>query len=94
MACYEGYDCTSFFCELMNGLEPDNPDLALIRERLSRMDLAELGRRAATAEAELYNLGITFTVYSDRQRHRPHPALRPDPARADRDASGTSSSAA
>ena len=61
----EGYDCTAF-CELMNGLEPDNPDLALIRERLSRMDLAELGRRAATAEAELYNLGITFTVYSDR----------------------------
>ena len=35
----EGHDCTAF-CELMNGLEPDNPDLALIRERLSRMDLA------------------------------------------------------
>ena len=61
----EGYD-SSFFCELMNGLEPGNPDLALIRDRLSRMDLAELGRRAAAAEAELYNLGITFTVYSDR----------------------------
>ena len=61
----EGYD-SSFFCELMNGLEPGNPDLAMIRDRLSRMDLAELGRRAAAAEAELYNLGITFTVYSDR----------------------------
>ena len=55
-----------FFCELMNGLDPDHRDLALIRDRLDRLDLAELRRRAAVAEAELYNLGITFTVYSDR----------------------------
>ena len=30
------------------------------------MDLAELRRRAQAAEHELFNLGITFTVYSDR----------------------------
>jgi len=33
---------------------------------MGRFDLPELRRRAAAAEAELYNLGITFTVYSDR----------------------------
>ncbi len=55
-----------FFCELMNGLDPQHRELGLIRERLDRLDLAELRRRAAVAEAELYNLGITFTVYSDR----------------------------
>ena len=30
------------------------------------MDFADLQRRAKDAERELYNLGITFTVYSDR----------------------------
>ena len=60
------YDSQHFFCELMNGLEPNDPDLALIRRRLDRLSLPELRRRAAAAEAELYNLGITFTVYSDR----------------------------
>ncbi len=60
-----GYDAQAF-CEMMNGLEPGHPDLGLIRSRLDRLDLTELRRRAASAEAELYNLGITFTVYSDR----------------------------
>ncbi|MBB3174013.1 putative circularly permuted ATP-grasp superfamily protein [Endobacter medicaginis] len=40
--------------------------MAAIRERLSGMDIAELRRRAAWAEAELFNLGITFTVYSEK----------------------------
>ena len=62
----EAYDPPQFFCELMNGLEPEHQDLARIRSRLDRFDLSELRRRAASAEAELYNLGITFTVYSDR----------------------------
>ncbi len=62
----DGYDSQRFFCELMNGLGPDDHDLALIRSRLNRLSLPELRRRAGAAEAELYNLGITFTVYSDR----------------------------
>jgi len=37
-----------------------------IRERLARLDLAALRRRARDAEQELFNLGITFTVYTDR----------------------------
>jgi uncharacterized circularly permuted ATP-grasp superfamily protein len=61
----DGYERGSFFCELMDCAAHD-PCVALIAERLSRMDPAELRRRAAIAEAELYNQGITFTVYSDK----------------------------
>ena len=60
-----GYDKGSFFCELMD-CAADDPCVALIAERLAAMDPAELVRRAAIAEVELYNQGITFTVYSDK----------------------------
>ena len=38
-----------------------------IRDRLNKLDIATLRRRARGAERELFNLGITFTVYSDRE---------------------------
>ena len=37
----------------------------LIHARLDALGLGELGNRARAAEAELYNQGITFTIYSD-----------------------------
>lgn len=37
-----------------------------IRQRLGELDIATLRRRARDAERELFNLGITFTVYTDR----------------------------
>jgi uncharacterized circularly permuted ATP-grasp superfamily protein len=61
----DGYDKAAFFCELMDGAAHD-PAVALIASRLSGMDPAELCRRAQIAEVELYNQGITFTVYSDK----------------------------
>ena len=61
----DGYDRGPFYCELMDGAQND-PAVALIAERLARMEPGELARRAAIAEAELYNQGITFTVYSDK----------------------------
>src|SRR5204862_2877767 len=36
-----------------------------LRDRLSRLSIVDFERRAAGAEQALYNLGITFTVYSD-----------------------------
>lgn len=39
---------------------------ALIRQRLSGLDFDELRRRAQDVERELYNLGITFIVYSEK----------------------------
>ena len=63
---FAGYGKPGSFCEIMKGADPDQPTIRLIRERLRGMEVDELRRRAAAAEAELYNLGITFTVYSDR----------------------------
>ena len=38
-----------------------------IRDRLAQLDITQLRARARGAERELYNLGITFTVYTDRE---------------------------
>lgn len=58
------YDQGDFFCEMLgrNGLSHTRK----IRDQLASMDAATLRRRAKDAERELFNLGITFTVYTDR----------------------------
>lgn len=60
----KSYDPDAFYCEMFGrvGLQHTR----LIRDRLERLDLAALRRRARNAERELLNLGITFTVYTDR----------------------------
>ena len=60
-----GYDAGDFFCELFGrrGLTHTRE----IRRRLDALDIAGLRRRAQDAESELFNLGITFTVYSKRE---------------------------
>ena len=63
---FANYGTPRFFCEIMNTLGPHDPTVQMIHDRLQSFDVDELRRRAASAEAELYNLGITFTVYSDR----------------------------
>ncbi|MEQ8397052.1 circularly permuted type 2 ATP-grasp protein [Thalassobaculum sp.] len=39
---------------------------SMVRDRLGGVTLSDLVRRSDIAERELYNLGITFTVYSER----------------------------
>ncbi len=56
----DGYDPLGFYCEMLG-----SPASATVRERLGRLSIEALKQRAADANAELYNLGITFTVYSD-----------------------------
>jgi uncharacterized circularly permuted ATP-grasp superfamily protein len=56
------YDPGSFYCEMLCCAATVD-----IRDRLGRMPIAEFKRRAAGVEQALYNLGITFTVYSDSQ---------------------------
>ena len=56
----DGYDPNGFYCEMVG-----SPASADIRKRLARLTIGELQERAAAANAEMYNLGITFTVYSD-----------------------------
>jgi len=61
------YDSGGFYCEMFGppGSEP-LPHTAPIRSRLARLRPSTLTRRARATDRELFNLGITFTVYSDR----------------------------
>jgi uncharacterized circularly permuted ATP-grasp superfamily protein len=56
----DGYDPEGFYCEMLRG-----PASAPIRQRLAALSIEVLKERAAAANAELYNLGITFTIYSE-----------------------------
>ena len=46
--------------------QKSQPALKKITTRLDEIEIAALRRRARDAERELFNLGITFTVYTDR----------------------------
>ncbi len=58
-----GYDAGEYFCEMFGrrGLSHTRA----VRDRLNGLDIATLRRRAREAENELFNLGITFTVYTE-----------------------------
>jgi len=60
-----GYDPGGFFCELTTERPGDGGALATVLRRLAALPVEELRRRAASAERDLFNLGITFTVYSE-----------------------------
>src|SRR3954447_19349803 len=55
------YDPGGFWCEMSRGGARQ-----AVRDRLAALTLGDLKRRAANADAELRDLGITFTVYSER----------------------------
>ena len=59
------YDPNGFFCEL-HAQRTEQPEVAKIWQRLNDFDNASLRRRTRLADQELYNLGITFTVYTER----------------------------
>jgi uncharacterized circularly permuted ATP-grasp superfamily protein len=63
---WEVYDPGGYYCEMLGGERASEAGIALIRERIGGLSMGELRRRAELAERELYNLGITFTVYSER----------------------------
>jgi uncharacterized circularly permuted ATP-grasp superfamily protein len=63
-AAFAGYDPQGAFCELTTPRDNGDAAFRLVAERLSALSLDQLRRRSADADRELYNLGITFTVYS------------------------------
>ena len=63
---FKDYDPGGFFCEMFGNDVLPAEHTREIRERLQRMKMASLRRRAQATDRELFNLGITFTVYSDR----------------------------
>ena len=62
---FHSYDAGPYFCELTRTRPEDGGAPGAIRERLSAIGMETLRARAAAAETDLINLGITFTVYSD-----------------------------
>jgi uncharacterized circularly permuted ATP-grasp superfamily protein len=56
----DDYDPEGFYCEMLR-----SDASQAVRQRLSGLFIEALKQRAASANAEMYNLGITFTVYSD-----------------------------
>lgn len=59
------YNAGRFFCELTTPRPDAGPVPAWLAERLRTIGLKALRDRAAVAETDLIDLGVTFTVYSD-----------------------------
>jgi uncharacterized circularly permuted ATP-grasp superfamily protein len=64
----DAYDRGGFYCELFGDARHAASHTRTVRERLDGLSLAELRRRAQAAERELFNLGVTFTVYTSREQ--------------------------
>ena len=62
---FHDYDHQPYFCELATHRDGDGGARAAVRARIGSIGLETLRARAAAAENDLINLGITFTVYSD-----------------------------
>ena len=58
------YDAGNFYCEMVGRLQRPADHTLPIRQRLNQIPTNEMVARAGSAERELYNLGITFTLYS------------------------------
>ena len=59
-----GYDPGEYYCEMLGRAGAPAEHTAAIRRHLAGLGMDELGRRARDAGRELFNLGITFTLYS------------------------------
>ncbi len=60
-----GYDPGGLFCEMLRSGLPPDPALDLLLDRLAQLPVEALRWRAAEAQRDLLERGITFTVYSD-----------------------------
>ncbi len=59
------YDSGPYFCELTAPREGDGGAAQQLQDRITAVGLDAIRARAAAAETDLINLGITFTVYSE-----------------------------
>ncbi len=64
-AAFLDYAAGEFFCELTTRRPGDGGAAGILRGRIDAIGLDALRLRAAAAENDLINLGITFTVYSE-----------------------------
>ncbi len=62
---FRDYAAGPYFCELTSQRTDDQGTARAVQARIAAIGLDALRARAAAAETELINLGITFTVYSE-----------------------------
>jgi len=62
------YDPGGYYCELVTPEPECHSGLGALRARVDSLDLDALRRRTEAVTHELFNLGITFTVYTDREQ--------------------------
>jgi len=63
---FKDYGPGPFYCEMLGGLDSPAAHTVEILRRLDRLRSGALRRRARASDRELFNLGITFTVYTDK----------------------------
>jgi uncharacterized circularly permuted ATP-grasp superfamily protein len=61
-----GYDAGKYYCELLGSSSSPHPVIEVIERQLSTISEKELRNRATVAENDLFDLGVTFTVYSEK----------------------------
>ncbi len=62
----DGYDPGAFYCELLGADKQPGRQFARLWHSLETSELSVLRQRASDAEHELFKLGITFTVYTEK----------------------------
>jgi uncharacterized circularly permuted ATP-grasp superfamily protein len=60
------YDSGDFYCELLGSPTTAHPVFEIIERQLSTISESELRNRAVAAENDMFDLGVTFTVYSEK----------------------------
>ncbi|WP_282609026.1 circularly permuted type 2 ATP-grasp protein [Pelagibius sp. Alg239-R121] len=63
----DSYDPNDFYCEMLGKDASLAAHTKPVRYRLGQLPVDELRNRARDAELELYNFGITFTVYTQKE---------------------------
>ena len=63
----EDYEPQGYFCEMLGSPGRPAAFARAVWDRIGRLGLEELRARAHDAELELYNFGITFTVYTQKE---------------------------
>lgn len=63
----DSYDPNDFYCEMLGNNASVAPHTKPVRYKLGQIPVNEFRDRAHDAELELYNFGITFTVYTQKE---------------------------
>ena len=91
---YQNYELAKAYDEMFTPEGACRPPYAALDSRISTLPLEELNRRQQAVEQSFLHQGITFTVYSDNQRHRADHSHRSSAAHRHGARNGTASNAA